>query len=291
MRLCSLLPLLLFAATLLAQSVPPPTSAQAKPGSQTATQGTTVHVPPERASAAAAQAAAAAATQKKQSAPPEDKPVVLDSVVAIINGDVLLQSDVDQERRFEALELLPPGQDTDAHAADRLISRTLILQQMKEEDQAAPKIAQADLDRVIGELKKQLPGCLPNKCESEAGWTAYLAKLGLTPEGVRARWRQRLVILDYLNVRFRIGIRIPTAQQRDYYEKNLVPEFTARHEKPPSFKSLAPRIKEVLLQQQVSKQIDQWETTLRQEGSVQILVPAYGKSNAVAEDDVPGGAL
>ena len=279
MRLLFAIPICLIAASAWAQS---DTQSGQRPQD---------HVPPARAAQAGSDATAAATTQKQGSAPPpQSVPIVLDSVVAIINGDVILQSDVEQERRFESLELLPAAENTDVHAAEHLITRTLILQQMKQEEQSAPNITGADLDKFMAELKHQLPGCLPARCATDAEWAAYLNRLDLTPNEVRDRWKQRLTILDFLNLRFRTGVRIPTAQAQTYYQQTLVPQFTAKHVTAPAFKSLEPRIKEILLQQQVSKQIDQWEAVLRQEGSVEILVPAYGQSNANGdEDDVLAG--
>ncbi len=277
---------LLLAPAVPAQNAPPP-----PPTPKT-------HVSTAQGDAAASDAQKAAATQGAAThgaatGAPQGKSVVLDSVVAVINGDVLLESDVEAERRFESLQLLPPDQNTPAHAAERLITRTLILQQMKDQDQSTTDIKEADVDKFIAELKKEQPGCLPARCESEAGWASYLKGLGMTPAEVRQRWKQQLIILNYLNLRFRSGIRIPADQVQTYYQKNLVPQFAAKHEKAPAVNTLKPRIEEILLQQQVSKQIDAWEATLRQQGSVEILVPAYGKSNQNAEDqdDVPGGAL
>jgi peptidyl-prolyl cis-trans isomerase SurA len=114
----------------------------------------------------------------------------------------------------------------------------------------------------------------------------------LTTTEVAADWKLRLQILDYLNLRFRTGVRVPKSQIRTYYEQTLVPQFQAKHVAAPSLKSLTGRIREVLLQQQVSRQIDAWRQTLLQQGSIRILVPAYGKSNANADDDddIPGGA-
>lgn len=280
-----LLPLYLLASVALAPAAraqnPAPVS-----------QNTQVHVPAARANKAGADAAAAAKTEQQPHLPPNDKPVVLDSVVAIINGDVILQSDVEQERRFESLQLLAAGENTNAHAADALITRTLILQQMKEEGQTAPNITDKELNTAVDELKQQQPGCTHSRCASDPEWAEYLRHHGLTPQQVRDHWKQRLVILNFLNVRFRSGVRIPAAQSQAYYEQNLVPQFRKKGETPPSFKSLQPRIQEVLLQQQVSKQIDQWETLLRQEGTVEILVPAYGKSSGGDNDeDLPGGGL
>ena len=247
------------------------------------------HVTGAQENKAATEARKAAATEQSGQAP-ENRTVVLDSVVAIINGDVLLQSDVQEERRFESLQLLPASDNTDQRAAEHLITRTLILQQMKEQDLTPPAITDAALDKSIAELKRQLPGCR-GRCGTEAGWAGFLAQRGLTPDAVRARWRQRLLITDFLNTRFRMGQKAPEKDVQAYYDTNLAPQFRAKHETPPSLKSLQPRIEEILLQQQVTKQINDWEATLRQEGSVQILVAAYGESNTEGGEanDVPGG--
>jgi hypothetical protein len=243
-------------------------------------------------SAAQSQTAASEAAAAKQSSTagsPEGQPKVLDSVIAVVNGDVLLESDVQQEQRLESLQMLPASENTTVNAAKHLITRTLILQQMKDQ-QAAPDITDAQVEKVIGEIRKDLPGCAAAHCETAAGWAAFLNSRGLSVEEVEDSWRQRLGILDYLNLRFRSGIRIPSADVQKYYQATMVPEFQKKHQTPPPLKSLAPRIQEVLLQQQVSKQIDDWEDTLRQEGSVQILVPAYGESTDGTGDDMGSGA-
>ncbi len=245
------------------------------------------HVTAAQAKTATSEAAAAKANSTAGA--PEGEAKILDSVVAIVNGDVLLESDVQEEQRLESLQMLPAGENTTVAAAQHLITRTLTLQQMKAQ-QATPEVTPAQVQKVIGEIRKDLPGCAAAHCETEAGWAAFLKARGLTPDEVEDSWRQRLIILDYLNLRFRSGIRIPSADVQKYYQANMVPEFEKKHQKAPPLKALAPRIQEVLMQQQVSKQIDEWETTLRQEGSVQILVPAYGQSTNNDDDDTGGGA-
>ncbi|HEY0784863.1 MAG TPA: peptidylprolyl isomerase [Acidobacteriaceae bacterium] len=246
------------------------------------------HVAPSQAQTATSQAADA--RQTAAAGAPEGQAKVLDSVVAIVNGEVLLESDVQQEQRLESLQMLPAGENTAVRAAQHLVTRTLIVQQMKAQQETSPEITDADVSKVIAEMRKDLPGCAAAHCESDAGWARFLAERSLSPDEVRERWRQRLVILDYLNLRFRSGIRIPPADVQKYYEANLLPEFHKKHQTPPPVKSLAPRIQEILLQQQVTKQIDDWETTLRQQGSVQILVPAYGESTNNQDDDMGSGA-
>jgi hypothetical protein len=58
--------------------------------------------------------------------------VIADQVVGVVNGDLILESDVNEERRFEAFEpFTTPGSFSRERAISRLIDRTLILQQAK----------------------------------------------------------------------------------------------------------------------------------------------------------------
>jgi peptidyl-prolyl cis-trans isomerase SurA len=230
-------------------------------------------------SQACAQAAdPSAAATIAQAAP--GQPVVLDHVIAVINGDVLLQSDVDEERRFAVLEpfSVPVGSDTLSRAARRLANRTLILQQMKEQ-QLGITVSDEDLQKVLSDLRDHLPKCRKYKCTTEDGWKAYLAANDLTETEVNARWRQRLMILKFIDLRFRSGIRIPKEEIEAYYTKSILPAYAQQNEKPPPVAQLSDRIQELLLQQHVNGLLQDWLKSLRDEGSVQILDPAYGSSS------------
>ncbi len=245
------------------------------------------HVSADQSRTATSQATAAKASST--GAAPEGDAKVLDSVVAIVNGDVLLESDVQEEQRLESLQMLPASENTSAAAAQHLVTRSLILQQMKAQ-QETPEVTDAQVEKTVAEIRKDLPGCAAAHCDTEVGWSAFLKARGLTADEVNDSWRRRLVVLEFLSLRFRSGIRIPSGDVQKYYDVNMVPEFQKKHQKAPPLKTLEPRIREVLLQQQVTKQIDDWEATLRQEGSVRILVPAYGQSTNHDDDDTGGGA-
>jgi peptidyl-prolyl cis-trans isomerase SurA len=214
------------------------------------------------------------------------KPVVLDRVVAIINGDVLLQSDVDEEMHFAKLEPVatPTGSDSLRRSARRLINRTLMLQQMKEQQQRID-IPDSEVEKQLEEARKSLPACRQYDCQTEAGWKAFLAANDLSEQDVMDHWRQRMQILRFIDIRFRTGIRISKQEVSDYYQRTIVPSYEREKQQPPSVDTLAPRIQEVLLQQHVSGLLQDWLKTLRQEGSVQILDPAYGQSSGSDEDE------
>ena len=151
------------------------------------------------------------------------QPVVLDSVIAVINGDVLLRSDLQTEMELAALEplSLPAGKNFERRAARRLINRTLILQQMQSQGMVkdiTDEAVQKDLDS----LREQLPDCRKSDCKTEAGWEKFLAQHNLTPTEVTERWRQRMQILSFIDTRFRAGVRISKPDIQEYYNKTLV---------------------------------------------------------------------
>jgi hypothetical protein len=211
--------------------------------------------------------------------------VQLDHVVAAIGTNVILESDVREEMRLSALEPLRvlPGQDTPDRALRRLIDRTLILEQMKIQQEPVTTPA-AQVTSSIQQLRREIPECSRYRYQTEAGWNAFLQAHDLTPELVQARWSQRLAILHFIDLRFRAGIRISRQQIADYYSKTLLPALAKEHEPAPPLDNVSPRIEEILLQQQVSSLFQDWLASLRDEGNVRIIDPAFS-----ADFDIQSG--
>lgn len=216
-----------------------------------------------------------------------DSFIALDHVVAVINGDVLLQSDVDEEMHFAALEPLRPAatKDTRLDATRRLIDRTLIVQQMREQRQFNINISDAAVQKSLQDLRHRLPQCAKYNCETDAGWDAFLAANDLTDEEVKQHWKQRMVILRFIEVRFESGIRISQENIKDYYAKTVVPAFAKQNEAPPPLKDVSERIQQVLLEQQVNGMLQDWLTSLREQGSVRVVDPAYAALESRAGDE------
>ena len=200
--------------------------------------------------------------------------VVLDRVVAQVNQRIILASDLDEEIRLSVLDPAMVGQAplTRQRALEQIISRSLIEQQIRQEDAQAAEPPQSEVDERLAELRKELPACVHQNCASEAGWSAMLAELHLTPNRVTAYLRYRLEILRFIELRFRPGIRISQEQVAEYYKNTLLPQYKPG-ERVPSLDQVAPRIQEVLLEQQVNVLFDNWLTNLRQQGDVEILDP------------------
>ena len=202
-------------------------------------------------------------------------PAVLDRVVAVVNNQAILASDLDEEMRLAVLDPSGGGKSdlTPQQALDQLISRTLIRQQIREEDEQAAAPSQDEVQSRLGEIRREVPACIRQNCVTDAGWQAFLISHGLTARRVELYLRHRLEILGFIERRFRQGISITPQEIETYYKETLVPQYAAG-EAVPALDKVAPRIEEILLQKQVNTLFDDWLRNLRKQGDVEVLDPA-----------------
>lgn len=210
-------------------------------------------------------------------------PVVLDRVVAVVNRQAILSSDIDEEIRLSVLDPSRSGNTvyTRQQALDRLISRTLIQQQIRRDDMDTAEPEPDEVKVRVADIRRELPECVHQNCASDEGWKTFLAAHGLTEEKVSEYFRNRLEMLSFIETRFRSGIHIAPQDVENYYRNTLLPQYKTG-ESVPSFDKVAPRIEEILLQQQVTSMFDEWLTNLRGQGDVEILDPSLEKPANVA---------
>jgi hypothetical protein len=223
--------------------------------------------------------------QSQQTPPPHR--ILIDRVIAVVNNQAILASDIDDEIR---LSILDPGQGaspllTRQRALEQLIERALIEQQIQRGDQQTATPQQAEVDARLKEIRSELPICIRENCASEAGWTAFLASHELSAQRVESYLRYRLEILGFIELRFRQGIRIPPSQIESYYREEFVSQFKKGEVIPPRDK-VSDRIEEILLERQVNLLFDDWLNSLRSQGEIEILDPSL----AAAEPKAEGGA-
>jgi len=216
---------------------------------------------------------ACASRAQTPTAPPAAQQTKLDRIVAIVNNDLILDSDVDEERRLEALQ--PYSDQAEPFSRDkaieRLIDRDLILQQA--ELQAQDTITDTQLSQETDELRKNIPDCKNKKfdCATNSGWDSFLAANGFTHDEFTKQWRERMEVLRFIEQRFRAGIKITPEEIRAYYTQFMLPEYAKQNAKAPPLDALSDRIQEVLLAQRVSGLLGDWLKSLRAQGSVVVL--------------------
>jgi peptidyl-prolyl cis-trans isomerase SurA len=196
----------------------------------------------------------------------------LDRVVAIVNDDLILDSDVNEELRLQAFDPYHNRSElSSTRAIERLINRDLILQQLKLQPEQAP--GDEEVNKQIDELRKDIPACSQYQCQTKAGWDHFLADHGFTEDSFFIRWKERMTVLSFIEERFEMGVDIKPDQIRNYYEKTLVPEYQRQHVPAPKLDAISSQIREVLLQQQISNLLQDWLKSLRAQGSVVVLHP------------------
>jgi hypothetical protein len=196
----------------------------------------------------------------------------LDRVVAIVNDDLILDSDVNEELRLQAFDPYRTRSElTPTRAIERLINRALILQQLKLVPLEQP--SDAEVNKQIDELRKDIPACVKYQCQTKEGWDRFLADHGFTETSFVTRWKERMTVLSFIEDRFEMGINIKPDQIQSYYEKTLLPEYQRQHAPAPKLEAISGQIREVLLQQQISNLLQDWLKSLRAQGSVVVLHP------------------
>lgn len=226
------------------------------------------------------------ATAKMQFAPPPQG-LLLDELVAVVNDDLVLESDVQEEMRLAAFE--PDQANTRAGAINRLIDRMLIQEQ--EKIQPVKPVTDEELQAEIDQLRKVLPACAHGACSTDAQWNRFLADHGFTKSEFDARWRERMELLRFIDQRFRLGLRVNQQQIAAYYKETLLPMYARQHVAPPPLASVSSRIEEIVLEQQVNTLLDTWLKTLRTQGNVRLISgAAMGESSTAGAKSESTGA-
>ncbi len=218
------------------------------------------------------------------SAQQSSSPQVLDRVEAVVGNQAILSSDIENELRLSVLDP-QRGQRrplTARRALQLLISRALIQQQIQQSYMQVAVPSDDDIQARIKELREQTPLCVQKNCASDAGWTAFLKENNISEAEIANYVRLRIEVLNFIEYRFRQGIQIQRDQIEKYYREKLLPEYP-KNEKAPPLDTVAPRIEEILLEQQVNDLFSTWLRDLRKQGDVEILDPAL--EPAAAEKD------
>ena len=225
-----------------------------------------------------------AGAQDQAAATPASSEATVDRVVAVVNRQTISRA-MWKTRCSSVLDPGTIGQDkmTGQQALDRLISRTLIQQQIRQEDQPATEPNPEVIAARITEMRNELPACVRAGCRSDDGWKTFLARHELTPARVESYVHNRLEILNFIEMRFRQGIRIAPEETEKYYRETLSPQYPAG-QKPPPLEQVSSRIEEILLEQKVNAVFDSWLANLRSQGQIEVLDPALEASSKSGHD-------
>ena len=190
---------------------------------------------------------------------------VVDRIVARIEGDIILQSQV---RELGAFQQLIEGH---AESDEKLLSE-LIEQWVVNTEAAAshfPEPAQSEVDREMTRLQDNL--------SSPEGYSARLRDLGLAPNQVRQMLSRQIYVERYLDYKFRPSVQVESSQVDAYYQKELLPELARKNQVAPGRTAVEEEIRELLVQRGISDLTAKWLDETKSRLKIEI-VPATGRS-------------
>lgn len=171
---------------------------------------------------------------------------VIDRIVARVDNDIILSSDIQDLARYQ---LLVDGQaQSDSIILNHLIDQYIV----RNEAKAAffPEPSEQDIQRSLERLRKSF--------SSSEEFAEREKQAGLSDPDVLRTLKSQVYLSNYLDSRFRASIQINDADINDYYKTRVVPRAESRGQTPPSLEAATPYIKEVLVQRAINEQADRW---------------------------------
>jgi hypothetical protein len=199
----------------------------------------------------------------------------VDRIVATVNDEPVLASDVEDAVRVEALmqgkavgEI--PLADYQA-AMERLIDRTLIRQQMT--SGYTPPAEQVEW-RML-----QVRAAFP-QAKSDAAWQGILAAYGVQERQLRKAVEEQVQLMQFVDARLRPMVHVSREEVEGYYKEKLLPELSRKGAAAEPLANVRSEIYELLLQEKIDAQLNGWLASLREQANVRITHPASDAGDA-----------
>jgi hypothetical protein len=190
---------------------------------------------------------------------------LVDRIVATVNDEPVLASDVETAVRVEALmqgKAVGEIPQADYQAAmDRFIDRTLIRQQMT--SGYVPPAQQVEW-RML-----QVRAAFP-EAKSDAAWHAVLAAYGVQEQQLRKAVEEQVQLMQFVDARLRHMVRVSREEIESYYKEKLLPELSRKRAAAEPLADVRSEISELLLQQKIDAQLNSWLASLREQANVRI---------------------
>ena len=190
---------------------------------------------------------------------------VVDRIVARIETDIILLSDVRQLSRYQAF--LDGKAQSDADILNRLVDQWIV----RNEAGVArfPQPSDEDVNRSVERLKRSFSS--PEEFETRQKQTA------ISDDEIRHFVRAQLYLSNYLDSRFRPAIQIDEKAVEDFYRNRVVPRAESRGQTPPTLENARDFIQEALVQRAINEQADRWLKESRTRVRVEIMLDEKSK--------------
>lgn len=184
---------------------------------------------------------------------------VVDRIIARIGEDILMLSEL---RELRAFQQLVEGRSADRHELfEQLVRQWIVISEARAANFPPPEPQQ------VTAAFEQLAGSFG----SPEAWRARLRDAGLTEAAVRRLLERQLYVATYLDYKFRPATTVEEQEIETYYRQEYVPQMRARSQTPPPLEDVRERIRELLVQREISRRALRWLEEARGQVRIEIL--------------------
>lgn len=178
--------------------------------------------------------------------PPPRAQAVVDRIVAKVENDIILESDV---RKLARYQLFIDGKSqSDAEILDRLIDQWIV-----RSEAGVARFPQPSGDQVQRSLER-----LKRSFSSPEIYEERQKQSGLSDQEIQEFLAAQLYLSNYLDSRFRPSIQISEQDIEEFYRDRVLPRAASRGQTPPTLDNARDFIQEALVQRAVNEQADRW---------------------------------
>jgi parvulin-like peptidyl-prolyl isomerase len=215
-------------------------------------------VPPLVALLALGGLVAAPVTAQQPAAAPA---TLRDRIVAVVDGDPVLQSDLE---RAQALGTAPPPAGAIEHDARRRVLDGLIEERLR-----IHEVERYGFEQVPVEMIAKQVETIRSRFPSEEAFRKRLQSLGMTQEGLDQLVAQQLQVLVYVDELLGARVFVGLEEIEAHYQRVLVPQLRSAGQPVPPLDEVREQIREVLRQQRLNEELQRWTAELRRAADVE----------------------
>jgi hypothetical protein len=213
--------------------------------------------PAQKSPAPPAAASAASSTPSKVA--------LQDRVLAVVDDDPILDSDVERVVRL-GLETPKSGEGDEP-------LRRRVLNELIEQRLQFHEIDRFGFEQVpVSEIEKRV-AAIRARFPDDASFQKALKEVGLDPKRLRQLVTRQLLVLTYVDERLGVNVFVTPDEIGRYYREVLTPEMQKRGQPAPPLDDVRDDIRETLKQQKITAEMTKWTQGLREKADV-VVYPA-----------------
>jgi hypothetical protein len=189
---------------------------------------------------------------------------LVDRVVALVDEEAILLSDVERVIALHLVDERP--EESPAALRERVLDR-LVEQRLR--FHAADRFGFVDVsvERIEEEVER-----IAGSFDSRQEFLDRLRSVGLSEGELRQLVARQLMVLNFVDQRLGARVFVSLDDIRTYYDDELTPRLRQQGETPPPLEEVREEIRALLKERRLNEEIERWTEELRREADVQLFL-------------------